>query len=74
MAILVSGTVRVVFEKHELEVPDDPPVKVPAYRCRWCGFTVVTDGTALPDHECTGPVGAPTYHNVPPAPLSHHAP
>jgi hypothetical protein len=56
MSILVSGTVRVLFERHELEVPADPPLKVPAFRCRWCGFTVVTDAAGpLPDHECRGP-------------------
>ncbi len=74
MAIHVSGTVRVLFERHELEVPSDPPVKVPAFRCMWCGFTVVTDGRELPDHECTGPGAPPTFRNVPPAPMSHHVP
>jgi hypothetical protein len=56
MTIHVSGTVRMLFERHELEVPGDPPATVPAFRCRWCGFTVVADARdPLPDHLCTGP-------------------
>lgn len=58
--VLVSGTMRMLFERHELEVTDDPPVKVPAFRCRWCGFTVVTDAPGpLPDHDCKGPPKGP---------------
>jgi hypothetical protein len=72
MTIHVSGTVRVLFERHELEVPGDPPVKVPAFRCRWCDFTVVTDeSSGLPDHACDGPAAREAYRNVPPPPYSH---
>ncbi len=72
MTIHVSGTVRVLFERLDLEVAGDPPVKVPAFRCRWCDFTVVTeDVNALPDHACDGPPARETYRNVPPPPYSH---
>jgi hypothetical protein len=57
MKILVRGTMTAMFEKHEMEVEaEEGPLKVPAFRCRWCGWTVVTDAHApLPDHECSGP-------------------
>ncbi|HZA15164.1 MAG TPA: hypothetical protein VE618_11725 [Myxococcaceae bacterium] len=57
MKLIVTGSMSVLFEKHEMEVHADAgPVKVPAFRCRWCGWTVVTDKRgALPDHECSGP-------------------
>ena len=71
MTIHVSGTVRVLFERHELEVPGIA-VKVPAFRCRWCDFTVVTDeSSGLPDHACDGPAAREVYRNVPPPPYSH---
>ncbi len=71
----VSGRMRVLFERHEIEVPGDgnePTVSVPAFRCRWCGFTAVTDTSDdIPDHSCSGPVEVTTGRTFPPAPLSH---
>ena len=47
-------------------------MKVPAFRCRWCDFTVVTDeASALPDHACDGPAASESYRNLPPPPFSH---
>ncbi len=75
MTIHVSGRVRVLFERHELEVDDDPPFSVPAFRCRWCGFTVVTDTLDdIPDHSCSGPQPQASARNVPPPPFSHAPP
>lgn len=72
MTIHVSGTVRLVFERHELEVPGEPPITVPAFRCRWCGFTVVADEREpLPDHACTGPEHAGEFRGIPTPPLTH---
>lgn len=72
MTIHVSGRMRALFERHELEVGDDPPVTVPAFRCRWCGFTAVTDTPDdIPDHSCSGPQRQTTARNVPPPPFSH---
>ncbi len=75
MTIHVSGRVRVLFERHELTIDDDPPLTVPAFRCRWCGFTVVTDTPDdLPDHGCSGPQAQPSMRNMPAAPYSHSPP
>ena len=75
MAIHVSGRMALLFERHELEVDGDPPFTVPAFRCRWCGFTVVADTPDdLPDHGCTGPRAEASYRGVPEPPLSHSAP
>ncbi len=72
MTIHVSGRMRVLFDRHELEVDDDPPMSVPAFRCRWCGFTVVTDTPDdIPDHACSGPASQPSVHGIPPPPLTH---
>ncbi len=72
MTIHVSGRMRTLFERHELEVDGDPPFNVPAFRCRWCGFTVVVDvPDDLPDHGCTGPRTEPSYRGPPAPPLSH---
>jgi hypothetical protein len=70
MTIHVSGRVRVLFERHELTVDDG--LSVPAFRCRWCGFTVVVDTPdELPDHGCTGPEASASYRGMPAPPLSH---
>jgi hypothetical protein len=75
MAIHVSGRMQLLFDRHELAVDGDPPFTVPAFRCRWCGFTVVADTPDdLPDHGCTGPQAEPTYRGAPEPPLSHSAP
>ncbi len=75
MNIHVSGRVRALFDRHELTVDGDPPVKVPAFTCRWCGFTVVTDTPDdLPDHGCTGPGQPSAYRGEPFPPLSHSPP
>ena len=75
MTIHVSGRVRLLFERHELTLDGDPPVAVPAFRCRWCGFTVVTDTPDdLPDHACSGPPAEAAVRNVPPPPFSHAGP
>ncbi len=72
MTIHVSGRVRLLFDRHELRVDGEPPISVPAFRCRWCGFTVVADTPDdLPDHGCTGPQPAPAYRSAPTPPLSH---
>jgi hypothetical protein len=74
MTIHVSGRVRVLFDRQELTVDGDPPVSVQAFRCRWCGFTVVVDApNDLPDHACTGPQAQPSYRGVPPPPFTHSA-
>lgn len=74
MTIHVSGRVRLLFDRHELTVDGDPPLKVPAFTCRWCGFTVVADTPDdLPDHGCTGPKAEAAYRGSPPPPLSHRA-
>ena len=73
--LIVSGRVRALFERHELEVEDDPPIPVPAFRCRWCGFPAVTDTPDdIPDHSCSGPPARTTARNVPPPPFSHAQP
>lgn len=72
MTVHVSGRMRMLFERHDLAVEGDPPLSVPAFRCRWCGFTVVVDvADELPDHSCTGPVPKPGYRGVPAPPMSH---
>ncbi len=74
MTMHVSGRMRVLFQRHEIEVEGDgePAVTVPAYRCRWCGFTAVTDTSDdIPDHACSGPVQKEEARNYPPPPLSH---
>jgi hypothetical protein len=75
MTIHVSGRVRVLFERHDLAVESDPPATVPAFRCRWCGFTVGTDtADDIPDHACSGPPAQTSVRNVPPPPFSHAPP
>ncbi len=75
MTIHVSGRMRVLFERHEIALEDDPHGTVPAFRCRWCGFTVVTDTPDdSPDHTCSGPGPHPSARNLPPPPLSHSPP
>ena len=72
MTIHVSGRVRVLFERHELEVDGESSISVPAFRCRWCGFTVVTDTPDdIPDHACSGPAAQASMHGIPPPPLTH---
>ena len=75
MTIHVSGRMALLFERHELEVDGDPSFTVPAFRCRWCGFTVVTDTPDdIPDHSCSGPPAQTSARNVPPPPFSHAPP
>ncbi len=75
MPIHVSGRMRALFERHELPVADDPHDTVPAFRCRWCGFTAVTDTPDdIPDHACSGPPAQAAARNVPPPPFSHAGP
>ncbi len=75
MTVHVSGNLRVLFERHELEVEGDPPITVPAFRCRWCGFTVVCDARdPLPDHACTGPERSGAFRGIPEPPSSHVPP
>ena len=75
MTIHVSGRMRPLFERHELPLADDPHDTVPAFRCRWCGFTVVTDTPDdIPDHACSGPQPHASARNVPPPPFSHAPP
>ncbi len=75
MTIHVSGRMRVLFDRHELEVDDDPPLAVPAFRCRWCGFTVVTDtADDIPDHACSGPTEERSARGIPAPPLTHSPP
>ncbi len=74
MTVHVSGRMRVLFERHELPLASDGEEErtVPAFRCRWCGFTVVTDTPDdLPDHACSGPAAEPSFRGTPAPPLSH---
>ncbi len=72
MTVHVSGRMRMLFERHDLAVEGDPPLSVPAFRCRWCGFTVVVDvADELPDHSCTGPAPKAGYRGLPAPPMSH---
>lgn len=72
MTIHVSGRMRTLFERHELPVEGEEPVSVPAFRCRWCGFTVVTDTPDdLPDHACSGPRHEAEVRGEPTPPLTH---
>ena len=77
MKIHVSGKMRALFERHDLPVGGDDPEadSVPAFRCRWCGFTVVTDTPDdLPDHSCDGPREEAAYRGEPAPPLTHARP
>jgi hypothetical protein len=72
MTIHVSGRVRLLFDRTEIPVGDDPAEIVTAFRCRWCGFTVVTDAPDdLPDHGCSGPSPEPKFRGAAVPPLSH---
>ncbi len=72
MTIHVSGKVRLLFDRQELMVDDDPAVTVAAFRCRWCGFTVVADAPDdLPDHGCCGPSPEPRFRGAAVPPLTH---
>jgi hypothetical protein len=72
MTIHVSGRMHVLFERHEVSVGGEDADTVPAFSCRWCGFTVVTDTPDdLPDHTCSGPRHEPTFRGEPPPAMSH---
>ncbi len=75
MTMHVSGRMRVLFDRQEIEVPGEDgeePVLVPSFRCRWCGFTVVTDTPDdIPDHTCSGPAAETTARDFPPPPMTH---
>jgi hypothetical protein len=72
MTIHVSGRMRMLFERHDLTLEGEPSLSVPAFRCRWCGFTAVIDAAdELPDHACSGPVAKATYRGEPAPPMSH---
>ncbi len=72
MTIHVSGRVRLLFDREEIPVDGDPNVTVAAFRCRWCGFTVVADSPDdLPDHGCSGPSPEPRFRGAAVPAMSH---
>ncbi len=75
MTMHVSGKMRLLFDRQEIPVdPADPNVTVAAFRCRWCGFTVVTDAPDdLPDHGCSGPSPEPRFRGAAVPAMSHKA-
>jgi hypothetical protein len=57
---VVSGRMRVLFDRREIAVDESGDIRVDSFVCKWCGFTAVVDDPALiPDHECHGPAAAP---------------
>ena len=53
---VVSGRMAILFDRISVPLEEAEDGSVPAFRCRWCGFTyVVEEPRLIPDHECKGP-------------------